>query len=152
MFIKHGFTLIELLIVLLIISITSTAILLSINRHQDTLKPFAETLLENLTFAQEKALLQAKTLGVLFKKDRYLLVKPQISKTRAIQWIPMQDQDFQPVSIPKEITFSLTFKHVLVADSRGMFPPFTITLRQQAACYRLTNRVNGRVLLQGGCA
>lgn len=105
---SSGFTLIELLIVLLIISIVTSVAMLTFGRNsQRDIKTFATELSQLMQFAQDRALLEEKVLGVKLTEDHIYFVYLTQDKHKNLIWRPYQDQTLHARKLPSTVQLAI---------------------------------------------
>ncbi|OGT45513.1 MAG: type II secretion system protein GspH [Gammaproteobacteria bacterium RIFCSPHIGHO2_12_FULL_41_20] len=158
-----GFTLIEILVVLLIISIVTTVAMLSISYspHQRA-KLLANTLADSLILAEEQAILQQTTLGLVITTEAFQFVNESLQSQGGVpDWQPVKAAVFNKHLIPSNIalrleiagkTISLPKKsaHItpqIVISSGGEVTPFTLWIGAtgHAASYKVVGEANGHI-------
>lgn len=143
---QQGFTLIEILVVIFIISIVTSVALLTISHNDNRqLESFTRELMQSLTLAEEKAMLEPAVLGVTLDKQswQFSSFQPAAGKNKAA-WL-----DAQHLVIPSNIDVSIDSKAIpqIVISTNGDITPFTIYIARKgkAPRYAITGDANGNI-------
>jgi general secretion pathway protein H len=163
--VKKGYTLIEILIIVLIISIIATFASLLFNRilHKRQAQMIAHDLATIITVAQQQAILQPATVGLLFSKHQYTFYAWTFNPhSKLYYWQPIQhDQIFKTYSIPNAL--AITIKSSLISQtskenkipqinflSNGNMTAFTLYIseKNKAVNYELIGEENGSIQLK----
>src|SRR3990167_2001317 len=157
----YGFTLIEVLVVLIIISIVTSVAMLSISHNQNQrAKLLASALTESLTLAEEQAILQQATLGLVIMPNSFQFVHYHEKSQGAVtDWQPLEARVFKKQPIPsgvgirleiagKTITLakpSSNTKPEIIISSGGELTPFIMWIGSagHAASYKIVGEANG---------
>lgn len=134
-----GFTLIEILVVLFIISIVSSAALLSIGRNENRhIETFANELAQAMTLAEEQAMLQPTVLGLSLKEHSFQFSSFQLTaEAKKNVWTPLQDALLGQHTIPNDIQVDVEVSGnraaaedkttpQIIISTNGDLTPFTI--------------------------
>ncbi len=113
-----GFTLIELLIVLVIIAIASTLGLTYLGKYYQTrqLESLCQTLSNQITYAQNQAILQQQIIKLTINQHHYQFDQYQITAANTSEnknktnWVKPTQTALITKTIPNSITFSTTLK------------------------------------------
>lgn len=151
-----GYTLVEILIVLFIMGLVTSIAVLTVSRNtqQDTTE-LANTLVQMLHLAEEKAVLETRPLGFAVHNHDYQWLRLQTTR-----WIPFTDTLFKTVTLPA--LWQLTLRtptqtpatpHIVIATN-GTLTPFKLYIgkRHQAPCYVIVGHANGAVTKQALCS
>src|SRR3990167_1299499 len=150
-----GYTLIEVLVVLFIMGLVTGIAILKISYHTDrAITAFSNELAQVLILTEERALLESKTLGIVWHNHDYQVVRLSLDK-----WQPFNDRYFQTHDIPNTLLITLsvnrhpvnthasdrTNEPSLATSADGAYPPFVIYIGQhnKKPCYKITNQTNG---------
>ena len=115
----RGFTLIEILVVLFIISIVSTVALLSISRNQTKqLQNFTTQLSQQITLAEEEALLQSTVIGLSIdeKQAQFFSYQAATDKDKKDTWVPIQDTVLAKQIIPGNMQVKVVIANAKKSD------------------------------------
>lgn len=159
---QRGFTLLELLVVLLIIGITLSFAVLSVNNRsrEQTLGAEAQRFAARLTLASQEAVLHSREMALQLTGDGYeFLVLDQN------EWRTLEDDDvLRPRRLPAGIRMQLTLEGEDVAQnqsedddeqaaprvyllSSGEITPFAAQLLDDEHRYSITATATGKVEL-----
>lgn len=104
---SQGFTLIELLTVVILIGVILTFASLSVGQHGDqTVKLEAQRLQHLLNLASEEAVIQARSMAVVFSRHGYQFAKIDGDKVLPIE----EDSIFRKRELPEEIELELEYQ------------------------------------------
>lgn len=152
-----GFTLIEVLIVIVIISIVTSVATLTIhfNRNKQ-LESFAHTLANQITLAEQEAMLRPAILGLALNTKS---IQFFIFRDKDHSWQPIDNKVFHPRNIPEKTQVTLSIdnqstpadgKPRLIITSSGEIPAFTISIgvQDEKPLYRVIGETNGNVYVK----
>ena len=103
----RGFTLIELLVVVVIVSISSAAMLLNISfgSSDEDIKKELQRLKQLTSFAQQQAIIQSQEYGIYFTNEGYEFMALNTLEGR---WLPLQkDKILRPRLLPSPLQLEL---------------------------------------------
>ena len=157
-----GFTLIELLIVIFIISIVTSVTLLSFSHNKNKqLESFANELIQMMTLAEEKAMLQSTILGLSLSKTSFQFSSfQQLTDNKKNEWTPLQDTALGLHKIPSNIQVAVHLESAkkssdeiveddpqIIISTSGDITPFTIYigLKGEKPRYAITGDADGNV-------
>lgn len=160
-----GFTLIEILVVLFIISIVTTAALLSFRYNENKqLESFANELVQMLSLAEEQAILQPKVLGLRFRNQSFQFQSYENdAQGKQKVWVPFEDAILGTRTIPNTIQVEVKMKNRLVEkkeeevnspqiiiSNNGDLSPFIIYIgkRGQKPSYAIVGESDGNISSQ----
>ncbi len=108
----RGFTLLEILVVVFVIGLAASVVTLTINRSPDSrIKKATEQLYNNLSLAQEEAVLQNNWLGLRLERDEdrtgYNRYRWLFSTDEAQTWQQMTSQFFSDVQLGESLQIIL---------------------------------------------
>lgn len=156
----HGFTLIEILVVLFIISIVTSVALLTISRNDNRqLESITKELVQALTLAEEKAMLQPSVLGLTIEKNAYQFssYQPAEGKNKA-NWLLADANHLIPHNV--ELSVDVEGKKIsadqddetksmpqIVISTNGDITPFTIYIGKKGNSphYEIRGDSNGNI-------
>lgn len=104
-----GYTLIEVLIVILIISIVTTATLMTISRNENRdIEMFAKEITQMVSLAEEQAMLEPNVLGISLASHSVQFASlGKDTETKKPVWLPLNDHVLNRAVIPGNIQISL---------------------------------------------
>ncbi|MCP1673035.1 general secretion pathway protein H [Natronocella acetinitrilica] len=162
---SRGFTLIELLVVLLIIGIMVSVAILSVSfSRDDTLEREARRLQAVMELAAERALIEARELGLILEPDGY-----RFTELVDGQWIGItaaERREFNPREFPPQLRLQLELDGLpgdrepgaseddrpsILMLSSGEMTPFRLLLSEvggEQERYRLRGNLIGRLELE----
>ena len=158
-----GFTLIEVLVVLLIISIVTSVAMLSISHNQNQrVKLLANELTEFITLAEEQAILQQTSIGLVIAHNAFQFVHYQTQAQGTVpDWQPLMEPVFKRHLIPSGVGIRLEVTGKtkslsqqlsnavpqIVISSGGEVTPFVLWLgnKGHAARYKIVGAANGHI-------
>lgn len=158
---QKGLTLIEILVVLLIISIITGVAVLSIGRNQGhSVETFANSLSQSIALAQERAILQQKTLGILMTRERVEFDWYNTDAEGQVpDWQPLDDGAFISYTVPRGLTMILEvggksarlpvntrdLKPQIIISNTGDLTPFNLYLGEEgrSPLYQLKGEEDG---------
>ena len=158
--VNAGYTLLEILVVLVIISIVAGMAILTIGHNDNKeVQTFTRELAQTLSLAEEQALLQPATLGLMLTTRSFRFY--EFRQTRAqTGWRPVSDRELGMHSVPKDIQLSLQIDDkilslestegkipVLFVSTNGTLTPFTLLIgkKNQTPRYKLIGRADGSI-------
>lgn len=162
---KHnsGYTLLEILVVLVIISIVAGMAVLTIGHNDNKqLQAFTQKLAQTLTLAEEQALLQPATLGLVLTASSFGFYEYRQVQARP-SWEPLADRELGLHEIPSDIQVSLKIASKarsveqqaektpsLLISTNGTLTPFTILIgkKNKPPRYVLIGHADGTVTSQ----
>lgn len=156
---EAGFTLIEILVVMLIISIVSSAALFSLSVNQNhRLESFAKQLTRTFLLAEQQAMLQPAVLGFVQTKHAYAFYR---YSEKNHTWSMLNDTALgsHDLSSDAKLSLSVQNKNVPIADTAekitpqliistsGDITPFVIYLGKpnKPPRYRIVGEANGSI-------
>jgi general secretion pathway protein H len=138
----QGFTLVEILVVLFIIGIVSSVALMSISFNENRqLESFANEFVQQVTLAEEEAMLTASVLGISFDESSYQFMRyHEKAGDKKVTWTKVEDKILTKKTIPKGIELSVDtgkeitslsdakkeVKPIIVISTNGDITPFKI--------------------------
>ncbi len=109
---SRGFTLIELLVVVVVISISSAAMLLSMSfgSIEDDIKEELQRLKQLTSFAHQQAIIQSQETGIYFTSEGYEFLALNTLEGR---WLPLdKDKILHPRLLPSPLQLELYIEDV----------------------------------------
>lgn len=123
---EQGFTLIELLIVLTIIGLMSAAVVLAMPDGSGNLRSEAEAFAARAQAAQERAILDSRSIAMRVTQEGY-----EFQRRQGGEWRPISDKPLTPVAWAQGTSGSVgdTEPARVIFDSTGMTEPVELVLR-----------------------
>lgn len=160
---NSGYTLLEILVVLVIISIVAGVALLTIGHNDNKeLQAFTRELTQTLTLAEEQALLQPVTLGLMFTTHSFRFYEYRQTRSSA-SWQALNDRELGLHRIPEDIQLSLQINDkilplepvegklpALFVSTNGTLTPFTLLIgkKNKKPRYQLIGHADGSITSQ----
>ena len=155
-----GYTLLEILVVLVIISIVAGMAILTLGRNDNKmLQAFTQEFVQTLTLAEEQALLQPATLGLVLTNHSFGFYEYNETRSQAA-WKPLMDQELGLRKIPADIQIILKIANkilpqeqltgetpTILISTNGTLTPFTILIgkKNKKPRYKLIGQADGTI-------
>ncbi|HSW70715.1 MAG TPA: type II secretion system minor pseudopilin GspH [Gammaproteobacteria bacterium] len=156
---KTGYTLLEVLVVLVIISIVAGMAMLSLGHNENKeLQAFTRELAEILSLAEEQALLQPTTLGLMLRPHSFGLYEYRKTQHQ-MAWQALNDRELGIREMPADTQIILQIanqtvsqeeqgeKPPIIISTNGTLTPFTMLIgkKNKKPRYKLSGLADGTI-------
>ena len=142
----NGFTLVELLVVMVILALTSTAVMLAIPDPRGSLRDDGERLAARLGAARDAAIIGGREMAVRFEDGGY-----GFEMRRGGTWLPADGRAFSAQRWPEGTAVTTEPATTrIIFDATGLATPTLVRLSRGGAAARVTVEAAGAVRIDAG--